>query len=316
MLKHIPKAFFSTLTGAKRLPERSFMEEVMCNTLRGLIASGQGKGIDHMREQMEGLSAYSPGLKQVVSSNVEMAGVNCLLVQPKGDHDDSRVILYLHGGGYISGTPQSYKALIADIAVSANCMVIAPDYGLAPEAAFPQPQDDCLAVARACIAEHSGKRLIIAGDSAGGALAIATTLSILEGAAANTEPVQSLVLISPWVDPLAEGGSIDRNADHDFLLGPFLEKSFQALMQGQSSADPRVNFTKADLTKLPRTLVQFGTGELFHDQIHQFNQRAIRQGVDLEAQAYADQCHDFQFFTAVSATARLAVSRIGEFVRT
>jgi len=86
-------------------------------------------------------------------------------------------------------------------------------------------------------------------------------------------------------------------------------------MQGQDLNDPRVNFTNADLSNLPRTLVQFGTGELFNDQIESFNQRALNQKVELVSEPYAAQCHVFHFFTAVSATSRRAVAQIGEFVR-
>ncbi len=315
MLKHLPKAFLTTLTGPKRLPNRSFAEQMMFNALKDLIASGQGKGIAHLREQMEGLSAQSPGMSRVNFSDTKLAGIACMQAEPKTGADQRRVVLYLHGGGYITGSPSGYKALIADIAANANCLVIAPDYRLAPEAPFPAAQDDCLAVAEACKTEYSDLRFTVAGDSAGGALAIATTQGLFENTIADVPPVDSLVLISPWVDPMAEGGSILANAKHDFLMGAFLQNSFEALMQGHDKSDPRVNFSHADLSNLPRTLVQYGTGELFKDQIEAFSARAKSQGVKLEVQAYSDQCHDFQFFTAVSATARGAVRNIGEFIR-
>lgn len=314
MLKHLSKALFSTFTGVKRLPNRTFAEQLMCNTLKSLMQGGKGKGVDHLRQQMDSLNAPSSATKRVEISKNELAGLDCLFVEPKTGADKNRMILFLHGGGYIIGSPEGYKALIAEVSVSANCLVIAPDYRLAPEAVFPAPQTDCLAVAQACVAEYQGRLLSIVGDSAGGGLAIATTLSLIEEAAPQQAPVDSLVLISPWVDPLAEGGSMIANADHDFLTAPFLQKGFEALMQGQDQHDPRVNFSEADLSSLPRTLVQYGTGELFCDQIQAFVQRAKAQGADIQAQPYADQCHDFQFFTAVSGTARTAVLRIGEFI--
>lgn len=290
------------------------MEEVMCRMLRHMIEASQGKDIEHLRAQMgkmDSLAAFSKSLKKVTFSEQILADTNCLVMSPVGSFDTSRVVLYLHGGGYVMGSPKGYQGLIADVCLSSNCMVVAPSYRLAPEVKFPIPQSDCLAVANAFFELYKDSKKVLVGDSAGAALVLATTLALAQQGC----EVDAAVLMSPWVDPLANGGTIVSNADSDFLVGSFLSSSFDALMQGQTPIDSRVCLINAQLTSLPRTLVQYGSGELFFDQISQFVERAKSQGVNIENQVYEDQCHDFQIFTAVSKNARQAVERIGDFVR-
>lgn len=311
IIKLLPKAFVSTVLQADRLANRSFTEQLMCTALTRMIKEGEGEPLAHLRQKMESFGAYSKNTAKVKVEHRQIENVHCSIVTPKSDVDSDRVVLFLHGGGYIAGSSASYMALIADIAVATHSCVIAPDYGLAPEAAFPRPQQDCLAVGVACAQKYKGRKVSIVGDSAGGGLAICTAQSLN---AAGVE-LDSLVLISPWVDPTDRSGSIISNAQHDFLVSEFLDKSVDALMQGQDVNDPRVNFSNVDLSNLPRTLVQYGSAELFHDQIRRVCQQALDQGVDLVEQCYSDQCHDFQLFASVSATARLAVARIGEFIQ-
>ncbi len=283
----------------------------MCAAMKRLLERGQGQPLAVMRKQTEQLGAYGKNLKNVNFQEVKIAGINCLSVSPKANLDSRRIVVYLHGGGYVTGSPKGYQSLICDIAVSAGCDVIAPDYRLAPEAPFPAPQDDCLAMVKQCLRRYADKKVIIAGDSAGGGLAIAAVLSLAEESLAP----HSLVLISPWVDPTKEDGSMITNADHDFLTAPFAKKSFEALMQGQDAKNSRVNFSEIDLSVLPKSLIQYGSAELFYDQISEFSDRAKAQGVPLTVECYPDQCHDFQLFTPVSQTARTAIQRIGQFIR-
>ncbi len=311
MILRLPQAVLSTLSSKKRLPDRTFLEEVMCRVLRDMVTSSEGKGVAYLRQQMDSLRTFSPNISKVVCSETLVEGTRCLVVTPKNGHDNTTAVIYLHGGGYVMGSPETYKALVADICLAANCEVLVPDYRLAPEVTFPIPQDDCLQVAESYFSTHGDKKRVLVGDSAGGALVISTALALAEVG----QKLDGAVLISPWVDPTAEGGSIDGNAEHDYLAGPFLHASIGALMRNQNLKDPRINFKDADLSGLPRTLVQFGSGELFNDQISCFVDRAKLQGVDIESQVYSDQCHVFQFFTAVSKTSRQAVEQIGHFIR-
>jgi acetyl esterase/lipase len=236
-----------------------------------------------------------------------------MMLSPKEWDDASVVTLYLHGGAYVVGSPEGHKTILAPLAVETQGLVIAPDYRLAPENPFPAPQDDCLKVAEAIIKTYPDKKIVIAGDSAGGALALATILQII--AKGHNDSIDKLVLISPWVDPKACTGSVISNEGNDFLAPAFLGKSIGDLMQDGDLDNPNVNFTKVDLSGLPKTLVQYGGGEIFKDQIVEFNQRALQQGVDLTEKCYATQFHVFHLFSATLKDAKQAMTEIGEFVK-
>ncbi len=288
----------------------------MCMTVRRAMVRSEGKGVAFLRSEMGKLKVVNPAIKQCQVKKERLSGLDSLIVSPlkKGDKttgSENKLILFFHGGGYVFGSPESYLGLLADLSVASNCQVISPDYSLAPEATYPRPQDECVDFALVIRQQNLATKLILAGDSAGGALAISTAMSLAEQAV----DVQALILLSPWVDPTADGGSIVANEAYDFLLKPFLDVGFQGLMKGQSAEGSKACFKEANLSGLPKTFVQYGTAELFKDQIESFVERAKQQGVDIDSCTYADQCHDFQFFTAVSKTARQAVLDLGAFIK-
>lgn len=310
MFKPMFRSLGSILRSPKRLAGRSWASEMLFRTLRDLFVAGNQNGLSWFRAQTSKPIAH-PAIKLVSRSNQSYGGVDCLVVKPNEGGDGKRIIVYLHGGGYVVGAPMGHLSLIAPLAIAADCQIIAADYSLAPEHPFPIPQDDCLAVANAVKQAFPEHKIILAGDSAGGALSIATALSMQQ----NDAPVDALILISPWVDPMADSGSIQSNADYDYLAKPFLDDSMQALMQGQALDNPRVNFTQVDLANLPPSLVQYGTGEIFADQITEFCTRASEQGVALQQQPFNAQFHVFQLFSGILKDAKRAVQAMGEFAR-
>jgi len=315
MLVKSIKACLSMLVEPQRLEGRSWKAELMCRAMRATIEEAQTKDIPAFRQVIEKSVLPSPLISKVEFADISLGGVPCSMAHPSVNNDDAdkTVIIYLHGGGYVFGSTNMYKGMIAALALEANALVIAADYRLAPEHPFPVPQDDCLNVVKACLAKYPNSKVCVVGDSAGGALAISSALQ-LAGDDSDLPAIDSLVLISPWVSPIAKGGSIISNAKHDFLLPKFLLKSYEALMQGASDADPRINFTKADLSTLPRTLVQCGTGELFFDQIQNFVASAKQQQAKIELENYTGQFHVFQILTPHLEEAEQAVSKIAKFI--
>ena len=311
MFKMLLRSFISMLRSSKRMPGRSWGSEMLFRTLRNLFLAGQSRGLVWFRQQTAKPISH-PAISKVVRVKQSVAGVPCTLVRPNKGGDAKVVIVYLHGGGYVVGSPSGHLSLIAPLALETDCLVIAPDYRLAPEHPFPAPQDDCLAVARAARKTYPTHKLVIAGDSAGAALAIATQLSMHQ---AGEPAADGLILISPWVDPLADSGTIHSNAENDYLAKQFLDDSMQALMGDQAWNEPRINFTQVDLSGLPSTLVQYGSGEIFADQISQFCERANAQGVVLEVQKVTAQFHVFQLFSGLLKDAKAAIRSMGSFIR-
>lgn len=305
------------------MPNRSWATEYFARTLRQLFLQANERSLAWLRVQIDQSIVPSMALAKVSSVKRQVGGIDVRMVRPKAGGTEDTVIIYFHGGGYVFGSSKSHLGVIAQLAVDANCLVIAPDYRLAPEHAFPASQDDCVAVAVAVAKAYPNSQLVLAGDSAGGALAVTVALELeaeLRTHQANDESGQTaavdrLVLLSPWVDPLAVGGSMQSNAANDFLIGPFLQRSYQALMQEHATSSSRVSVIDADLATLPPTLIQCGEGELFFDQIQEFSARAKKAGVEVTLSNYQGQFHVFQTLSPILKDARRAMREIAHFIR-
>jgi len=312
LLVRFSKALLSMLRSSQRMQGRSWATELFARYLSGLFNEADARPLSWLRVQVDNGSAPHPVLFKASINQREVAGVNCTLVAPKNNALANTVIVYFHGGGYVVGSPKAYKSSLAQLAVRSNCMVVAPKYRLAPEHPFAAPQDDCLAVAAATIRAYPEHKIVLSGDSAGGALAVATARELAQHKELNQ--VDALVLISPWVEPTAVGGSAKSNQGNDFLSTSFLGSSFAALMQNEDYTNPRVNFTKVELSGLPKTLIQCGGGELFVDQISSFAQRATAAGVEVQLQNYTGQFHDFQVLVPFLKDSRKAMAEITDFI--
>jgi len=302
------------LVSSDRMPGRSWGTELFARSIKRLFLDANERPVHWLRQQIERTSVPHSALIKTRFNQRPIANIDCLIASPRRLNIDSisTIIVYMHGGGYVFGSPRAYRSIIAQLACSSNSLLIAPDYRLAPEHPLPVPQDDCLAVVEAVLKAYPERNVLLAGDSAGGALAIASALKI----ANDTEAKQpdALVLISPWVEPTAVGGSMKANADSDCIVAPFLAASYSALIQSQDYLNPRANFRDVDLSGLPKTLIQYGAGELLFDQIQAFTARAEQAGVDVLQQSYVGQFHDFQLLSPALGDARKAIREIASFI--
>jgi monoterpene epsilon-lactone hydrolase len=227
--------------------------------------------------------------------------------------DPERVILYLHGGGYISGSPQTYRMLIAQIARAADARVLAPDYRLAPEHPYPAALED-VQTAYFWLLEQgvAPENIVVAGDSAGGGLTIALMLTLRETGA----PLPAGgVCLSPWFDLALEGESLRANAGMDYLNEHMIRAAVQMYSKDHDARDPLISPLYADLQGLPPLLIQSGTVDMLIDDAKRFAQRAKAAGVTVELELAENMVHVFQFFYLVSPEARQAIKHIGRFVR-
>ncbi|CAM3624747.1 alpha/beta hydrolase fold domain-containing protein [Smaragdicoccus niigatensis] len=175
--------------------------------------------------------------------------------------DEGAAILYLHGGGYTVGSPVTHRALAAHIAEAAAVPVYTLDYRLAPEHPFPAALDDALAAYRELLA--SGRRVAVAGDSAGGGLALALVRVLLEQ---RLPAPAGLALISPWVDLRLDHVRDDSN-------DPMLRLSWLKACADRYAGDlsnPKVSPIQAFLDELPPTLVQASEHEILRADIERF----------------------------------------------
>ncbi|MEW5740619.1 MAG: alpha/beta hydrolase [Myxococcota bacterium] len=229
---------------------------------------------------------------------------------------DGPCILYLHGGGFVTGSLGTHRRLMARLAVAAKARVVGIDYRLAPAHPFPAGLDDCVAAYRALLdSGESPGRLFIGGDSAGGGLTVSTLLRLKQ----EGLPMPAGALgLSPAVDLADLRGSWDENAPFDFLA-PLRDHALTLLPaylgpEGDPTL-PLVSPINADLSGLPPLLLHVGSREVLRDQVVDFAERARQAGVDVVLDVAADMVHVFHAFFDVQPDADEAIERIGAFVR-
>jgi monoterpene epsilon-lactone hydrolase len=225
--------------------------------------------------------------------------------------DGEGVILYLHGGGYSIGSARTGANLAAPLARSTGVLAVALDYRLAPEDPFPAAVDDALAAYRELL--ESGQKVVLAGDSAGGGLALALMLAARR--AGLPQPVAA-VLYSPWTDMSLSGGSMDSRGDLDPLFSRAqMAESAEWYVGGQDARAELASPLFADLTGLPPLLIQVGSAEVLLDDSLRLAVRAAEAEVDVSLDVIAGAPHVFQYFTGFLPEADEALERAEAFVR-
>jgi monoterpene epsilon-lactone hydrolase len=299
------------------MPERAWLTELCARVVRKMFSDGSERGVGYLRAVMDGAgSSVSPKM-QVTTAERDIAGIRCLITTPSNSERSSPVFIYFHGGGFVAGSPEGYQNLVSLISEQSNAVVIAADYRLSPEHLFPAAQDDCLAVSLQILAEYPNQNVLLGGDSAGANLAVNTALALssLASQHSGNRGADGLVLISPWVEPTANGGSIISNQSNDIFDPAFLLKSYSDHMGQADLFDLRANFINTDLSPLPKTYIQCGGGEQFVDQIQAFESRAKSMGVDIELDIFDTQFHDFQTLWPFIKEAKLATLQLAAFIK-
>ena len=269
--------------------------------------------IDEQRVDFEARTTLIPLASDIVCQPVQANGIPAEWVTaPEAEND--RVILYLHGGGFVIGSINTHREIVSHISRAARARILLIDYRLAPEHPFPAGLEDAQTAYRWLINEgFDPGRMVIAGDSAGGGLTISTLLALRD----NGDPLPAAgVCLSPWVDLEGLGESMTTNAisDPQGQRKTLLEMAEQYL----AGADPRTPLAAplyADLKGLPPLLIQAGMAETLLDDSTRLTALAREQGVDVILEPWEDMLHVWQFFAAIVPEAREAMAVIGEFVR-
>jgi epsilon-lactone hydrolase len=231
-----------------------------------------------------------------------------------GAREDA-ALLYLHGGGYVIGSPRSHRHLAEAIARSAGIACLLPDYRLAPEHRFPAAVDDALAAYRSLVDQRgiASSRIAIAGDSAGGGLTVATLVAIRQ---AGLPTPGAAVCISPWTDLTCSAQSYESKAATDPMVAlPGITAMAQEYL---GAADPRTALASplyADLHGLPPLLIQVGSEEVLLDDATRLAERARAAGVDATLEVWEPMIHVWHWFLPWLDEAQEAVDKIGAFLR-
>ncbi|NUU23770.1 MAG: alpha/beta hydrolase [Streptomycetaceae bacterium] len=218
-----------------------------------------------------------------------------------GPADPERTILYLHGGGYVTGSSRSHLPWAAHLARATRSTVYLLDYRRAPEHPYPAAVDDTRAAWCALTADtdHLGGPLVIAGDSAGGGLALTVALDLVHSPERSPD---AMVLVAPWLDPLRPW-PYEPIYHHD----PVLQTAWLAGCAEQYAAgadrETLCPARNADLAGLPPTIVQNGTDDILAPEGTAFAERARAAGVSVDHTEYPDLWHIFQIMAGTLAAA-------------
>ena len=287
------------------------LRAVVRTTLRPVLGRGMPVGVQ--RALCEALLRPLAVTRGARIRATELGGVPTEVVEHDGA-DRSAAILYLHGGGYTVLSPATHRALAAHLALAAGCPVYSVRYRLAPEHPHPAALEDNLAAYHALLATGlRPDRVALAGDSAGGGLALAAALRLRD----VREPLPAaLGLISPWLDLTLSGASVTEGAATDPLLTPsWLRASARAYAGGRPLDDPALSPLFADLHGLPPVMVQGGADDVLVSDADRFVERARTAGVRVEHDRIAGLWHDFQVLAGILGAADTALARLGTFLR-
>jgi monoterpene epsilon-lactone hydrolase len=262
----------------------------------------------------EAIQQIRPLSKEVSIETTTMDGVSAEW-QTVESSNQNRVLMYIHGGGWILDSPFTHRPLTAAIATSAKVSVLSVDYRLAPENPFPAHLEDCVTCYKGLLANGvSPSNILIGGDSAGGNLTLATLLYLRD----HCIPLPAGALaLSPSTDLAHAGVSYFANGATDPILadsgvfwwGP-------AYAGGTDFSNPMISPICADLGGLPPLLVQVSKSEMLYSECRRFAEKAEKANVDVTLEAWDDMPHVFQQFGLHSLKeAREALEGIRVFIQ-
>ena len=232
--------------------------------------------------------------------------------------DPDRRLLYLHGGGFVSGSAAFYLAMAAHLSAAAHCSVFLPDYRLAPEHPFPAGLEDCIAAYR-WLSDNGPEgpapatAICVAGDSAGGGL----TLSVLLALRDRSLPLpQAGIALSPFADLTLSGGSTRSEAELDPIMHPGCLPDFVSrYVKPEQVHDPLASPVFADYAGLPPLLIQVGEHEVIRDDSVRVAEKARAAGVQVTLEVWEGMFHVFQSHEPPLPEAKEAIEHIAQLVR-
>ncbi len=225
---------------------------------------------------------------------------------------DDVVVLYLHGGGYFFGSPQTHRQLALGMAKHCNAPVYSLDYRLAPEHPFPAALDDAMAACRWLEKTFPQRRIILAGDSAGGGLALNAALEMRDRGLALPAAV---ITFSPWTDLAVTGPSVEaNNRKCAMFTAKGVREAARYYLGPADPRNPRCSPLYADLRGLPPQLIFASTDEVLRDDSTRFAAAAREQGVEVELHLVRGVPHIWPIFARLLPEARESLRQVQAFV--
>jgi len=266
------------------------------------------------RGTFDDVMEHTPDAVGVAYEKGVVAGVRGVWCFP-ADKRDGAYILYCHGGAYVLGSAWAFRHMAGQIAARARAATFIPDYGLGPERPFPAGLQDVQAVYQD-LGRHEPRSIIIAGDSAGGGLALVLFAWANEMAKSkNLIAPQACLVISPWTDLSLTGASMTDRADVDPLVTKsMLARTAALYLDRQPSDGPLASPLYGNLVSLPPVQIHVGEDEVLLDDSRRYAQRAAEQGTEVSLHVWQGMPHVFPSDVGTLLAADKALDIMGEFL--
>ena len=289
----------------------------LMNLIKRMHGVVENVDIEKHRQSQDHFGALLGNSKEVIVEEIEIGGLQ------EGDslhgewitvnraHMKKYIILYCHGGGYSTGSSLYARTLTTKLAATTSMDVLSFDYRLAPEHPYPAAVQDAMQVWDYLMLLGYGARdIILAGDSAGGNLALSLTLQLK-----NQKRLmpRGLVLMSPWTDLTASGKSHVSKADIDPVLNAaYLEQMIQNYAEGQALDDPLISPLFGNYEGFPPTYIQVGSNEILQDDAVMLYKKLLKANVSVKMDVFRGMWHVFQM--SPFKTAYEAMDKNAEFI--
>jgi epsilon-lactone hydrolase len=267
-----------------------------------------------LRAAFNQLMSYVPVADDVDQNPTTIGGVSAVEVTIRGT-DPANVILYFHGGVYVIGSAATSVPLVSDLARRTHAKAITLDYRLAPEHPYPAAVEDALAAYKGLLEQGIDPgQIALAGDSAGGGLAVATLLSLRD---ADTPLPSCAYLMSPYADLTLSGATIVEREAVDPILTPIgLRLRIPDYVAGADASDPHISPIFGDLSELPPLLIQVGSHEVLLSDALRLAARAANADVPVTLEVTPGVPHVFQGYAAMLDEGSVALDRAAAFMNT
>lgn len=283
----------------------------MLNLIKRAHGLIENVDIEKHRQSQDYLGFLLTNKKEVNIMQVDVEGMYCEWIRANRVHSKKNVILYCHGGGYSTGSSLYARSITTKLATSTSLDVFSFDYRLAPENPYPTALEDALkAWNYLLLLGYGAREIIVAGDSAGGNLALVLTLSLKE-----QERIlpRGLVLMSPWTDLLSTGKSHQTRAELDPVLNAsYLDQMIQNYAKDCDLENPLISPLYGDFTGFPPTYIQVGDYEILLNDSTSLHKKMVKENVSVKIDVFKGMWHVFQISPFKDAYE--AIEKIAAFI--
>jgi epsilon-lactone hydrolase len=275
--------------------------------------TSQGKGLQSLEDVRARYGALFARFGAAPALNFTPGKLGAIAGEWVGAGDSDRTILYFHGGGFVTGSPESHRPLVGKLVEASGVSAFSVQYRLAPECFFPAAVRDGIDAYRGLLARGvAASTIILAGDEAGGGLAFAVALAVRN---AGLELPGGIVALSPWADLSLSGVSMLNNRKADTALDwELLFLCARQYLRKSNPCDAYASPAYAALTSFPPVMVHAGANEILRDDASKLGDRAAEANVAVSVEIYDGMGHMFQT-DAGRNEAKVSLSRLAQFIR-